>query len=74
MTEKLAKWPSNDRQIIKSRLSSRRRGKSLPSAVDSAYHWTRYEFYLGNDRINTGEELCASKTILAACLPGHWNL
>ena len=48
MTENQAKWPSNDRQIIKSKLSSRRRGKSLPPAVDSAYHWTRYECYLGN--------------------------
>ena len=46
--EKLAKSPSNDRQIIKSRLSPRRRGKSLRSAMDSAHHWTRFECYLGN--------------------------
>ncbi len=47
-TKAVAKLLDASGQIIKSRLSSRRRGKSLPSAVDTAYHWTRYECYLGN--------------------------
>ncbi len=48
MTTNLAKWASNDGQIIKSGLSDGSRAKFLPSVVGSGYDLLRYERYLGN--------------------------
>ena len=48
MTTNLAKWASNDGQIIKSGLSDGRRAKFLPSVVGVVYDWLRYECHLGN--------------------------
>jgi hypothetical protein len=48
MTTNLAKWVSNDGQIIKSGLPNDRRAKFLPSVVGFAYDLLRYEYYLGN--------------------------
>ena len=48
MTTNLAKWASNNGQIIKSGLQNDRRAKSLLSVVGVAYDWLRYECYLGN--------------------------
>ncbi len=48
MTTNLAKWVSNDGQIIKSGLPNDRREKFLPSVVGFAYDLPRYEYYLGN--------------------------
>ncbi|HJP22986.1 MAG TPA: hypothetical protein QF861_15665, partial [Alphaproteobacteria bacterium] len=44
----LAKWASNNGQIIKSGLPNDRRAKFLPSVVGFAYDLLRYECYLGN--------------------------
>ena len=48
MTTNLAKWASNNGQIIKSGLPHDRRAKFLPSVVGFAYDLLRYEYYLGN--------------------------
>ena len=48
MTTNLAKWASNNGQIIKSGLPNDRRAKFLPSVVGFAYDLLRYEYYLGN--------------------------
>ena len=48
MTTNLAKWASNNGQIIKSGLPNDRRAKFLPSVVGFAYDLLRYECYLGN--------------------------
>ena len=48
MTTNLAKWASNNGQIIKSGLPNDRRAKSLPSMIGFAYDLLRYECYLGN--------------------------
>ena len=48
MTTNLAKWASNNGQIIKSGLPNARRAKFLPSVVGFAYDFLRYECYLGN--------------------------
>jgi len=48
MTTNLAKWASNNGQIIKSRLPNDRRAKFLQSEVGFAYDLLRYECYLGN--------------------------
>ena len=48
MTTNLAKWASNNGQIIKSGLPSDRRAKFLPSVVGFAYDLLRYECHLGN--------------------------
>ena len=48
MTTNLAKWASNNGQIIKSGLSDDRRAKFLPSVVGVVYDWLRYECHLGN--------------------------
>ena len=48
MTTNLAKWASNNGQIIKSGLPNDRREKFLPSVVGFAYDLLRYEYYLGN--------------------------
>ena len=48
MTTKLAKWASNNGQIIKSGLPNDRRAKYLPSVVGLAYNSLQYECYLGN--------------------------
>ena len=48
MTTNLAKWASNNGQIIKSGLPNDRRAKSLPSMVGFVYDLLRYECYLGN--------------------------
>ncbi|MDP6689611.1 MAG: hypothetical protein QF384_08960, partial [Alphaproteobacteria bacterium] len=48
MTTNLAKWVSNNGQIIKSGLPNDRRAKFLPSVVGFAYDLLRYEYYLGN--------------------------
>ena len=48
MTTNLAKWASNNGQIIKSGLPDDRRAKFLPSVVGFAYDLLRYEYYLGN--------------------------
>lgn len=48
MTTNLAKWASNDGQIIKSGLPNDRRAKFLPSVIGFAYDLLRYECYLGN--------------------------
>jgi len=48
MTTSLAKWASNNGQIIKSGLPNDRRAKFLPSEVGFAYDLLQYECYLGN--------------------------
>ncbi len=48
MTTNLAKWASNNGQIIKSGLPNDRRAKFLPSVVGFAYDLLRYKCYLGN--------------------------
>ncbi len=48
MTTNLAKWASNNGQIIKSGLPHDRREKFLPSVVGFAYNFLQYECYLGN--------------------------
>ncbi len=48
MTTNLAKWASNNGQIIKSGLSDGRKAKFLPSVAEIAYNWLRIEGYLGN--------------------------
>ena len=48
MTTNLAKWVSNNGQIIKSKLSDGCRTEFLPSVVGFAYDLLRYEYYLGN--------------------------
>ncbi len=48
MTTNLAKWASNNGQIIKSGLPNDRRAKFLPSVVGFAYDLLRCECYLGN--------------------------
>ena len=48
MTTNLAKWASNNGQIIKSGLPNDRRAKFLPSVDGSAYDLFRYECYLEN--------------------------
>ncbi len=48
MTTNLAKWASNNGQIIKSWLPNDRRAKFLPSVAEIAYNWLRIEGYLGN--------------------------
>ena len=48
MTRKMAQWPSEHGQIIKSGLPNARRAKFLPSVVGFAYELLRYECYLGN--------------------------
>ena len=48
MTTNLAKWASNNGQIIKSGLPNDRRAKFLPSVFGFAYDLLRYECYLGN--------------------------
>ena len=48
MTTNLAKWASNNGQIIKSGLPHDRRAKFLPSVVGFAYDLLQYECYLGN--------------------------
>ncbi len=53
MTTNLAKWASNNGQIIKSGLPNDRRAKFLPSVVGFAYDLLRYEYYLGNIGLNS---------------------
>lgn len=48
MTANLAKWASNDGQIIKLGLSDGRGAKFVPSVVGIAYDLLLYECYLGN--------------------------
>ena len=48
MTTNLAKWASNDGQIIKSGLPNGHRAKFLPSVSEFVYSWLRYEGHLGN--------------------------
>ena len=55
MTTNLAKWASNNGQIIKSGLPNDRRAKFLPSVVGFAYDLLRYEYYLGNIGLFLGE-------------------
>lgn len=52
MTTNLAKWASNNGQIIKSGLPNDRRAKFLPSVVGFVYDWLRYECHLGNVGLN----------------------
>ncbi len=48
MATNLAKWASNNGQIIKSGLPNDRRAEFLPSVVGFAYDWLRIDGYLGN--------------------------
>ncbi|MDP6270643.1 MAG: hypothetical protein QF398_09715, partial [Alphaproteobacteria bacterium] len=62
----LAKWASNNGQIIKSGLPNDRRAKFLPSVVGFAYDLLRYECYLGN--IGTND--CLYRWVMANDCPG----
>jgi len=48
MTTNLAKWASNNGQIIKSKLSDGCRTEFLPSVTGFDYDWLRFKRYLGN--------------------------
>jgi hypothetical protein len=48
MTTNLAKWASNNGQIIKSGLPNDRRTEFLPSVTGFDYDWLRFKRYPGN--------------------------
>ena len=52
MTTNLAKWASNNGQIIKSGMPNDRRAKFHPSVIGFAYNLLRYECYLENISFN----------------------
>ena len=52
MTGILAKWASNNGQIIKSGLSDGRREKFLPLVVGGICDWRRIGVHLGNVGLN----------------------
>lgn len=63
MTTNLAKWASNNGQIIKSGLSVGRREKFLPSAVGVVYDWLRIGGHLGNVGLNWDMSLLHVKDV-----------